>query len=723
MSTGRVTLPIETGMDDEIKVLIERLGADAVRNSDGTELPKVASELLAKVYATYFPARGDNSWASSHPDSRTHFYLMSPRVAALNEGPLSINLMQDYFAQQVAPDSSVDITQMWQAHDRTIGQALEPSEWELDDDGVTVRILKPQQGHVYTVDFYAKQLWDSTQMYNYLTNDWQNDPQRVKETPYDVAHPETWQFIKCALKEWCEDHPEVDVVRFTTFFYHFTLVFGRDGREHYVDWFGYSSSVSESALSDFEKEYGFKPEPEDFVDNGFYNNPFRIPSKTFKLWLDFMHKRVTSKAAKLVEITHEAGKEAMMFLGDNWIGMEPYGPHFPEVKLDAVVGSVGSAATCRMISDIPGVRYTEGRFLPYFFPDVFNPDGDPIGEANNSWRDARRAIVRKPLDRMGYGGYLSLATQFPEFVNRVESICEEFRQIHNESEGSEPFVAPFKVGVINCWGKLRTWQTFMVAHALWYKQTYSHLGAIESLAGLPFDVEFLSFDEVLDNGIPEDIGVLLNAGSAGTAFSGGEYWGNPELVSIVRDWVANGGGFIGLGEPTSYLSNGSFFQLSDVLGVEKEIGFSLNLDKYWSVEDSHFITADLDTFDEGVGSGDIYPTDRQTQVLVSKGGSVQVACHEFGRGRAVYFSGLPYSSANSRMLHRACYWAAAREDDFLNHWICENMFCESAYYPRKRKLLVYNNTDETQSTRVFGAGREWTVHLAGDGHQWIQLED
>ena len=48
-----------------------------------------------------------------------------------------------------------------------------------------------------------------------------------------------------------------------------------------------------------------------------------------------------------------------------------------------------------LISDIPGVRYTEGRFLPYFFPDVFNPEGDPIGEAVVSWAQARRAIVRK----------------------------------------------------------------------------------------------------------------------------------------------------------------------------------------------------------------------------------------------------------------------------------------------------------------------------------------
>ncbi len=64
----------------------------------------------------------------------------------------------------------------------------------------------------------------------------------------------------------------------------------------------------------------------------------------------------------------------MMFLGDHWIGTEPFGEYFKEVGLDAVVGSVGNGTTLRLISDIPGVKYTEGRFLPYFFPDVFHEE-------------------------------------------------------------------------------------------------------------------------------------------------------------------------------------------------------------------------------------------------------------------------------------------------------------------------------------------------------------
>lgn len=129
----------------------------------------------------------------------------------------------------------------------------------------------------------------------------------------------------------------------------------------------------------------------------------------------------------MVDICHECGREAMMFLGDHWIGTEPFMDEFKTIGLDAVVGSVGNGATLRLISDIEGVKYTEGRLLPYFFPDTFHEGGDPVKEAKTNWVTARRAILRKPIDRIGYGGYLKLANEFPDFVDYVESVCAEFR--------------------------------------------------------------------------------------------------------------------------------------------------------------------------------------------------------------------------------------------------------------------------------------------------------
>ena len=108
-----------------------------------------------------------------------------------------------------------------------------------------------------------------------------------------------------------------------------------------------------------------------------------------------------------------------------------------------------------MISDIKGVRYTEGRLLPYFFPDVFTEGGDPIGEARTNWMKARRAILRSPLDRIGYGGYLKLASNWPGFIDEIQNVVGEFRQIHENMQGTKSYVAPFKVAILNCWGGLR----------------------------------------------------------------------------------------------------------------------------------------------------------------------------------------------------------------------------------------------------------------------------
>ena len=62
--------------------------------------------------------------------------------------------------------------------------------------------------------------------------------------------------------------------------------------------------------------------------------------------------------------------------------------------------------------------------------------------------------------------------------------------------------------------------------------------------------------------------------------AGGENWIDETIITAVREFVYNGGGFIGVGEPAAHQWQGKFFQLDDVLGVEEEHGFNLNTDKY-----------------------------------------------------------------------------------------------------------------------------------------------
>ena len=527
MNKGRVTIPTDDNFIKETMEIAEKWGADGIRDCDGFKLPKEIKGLAERIYSTYFVARGDNKWAEANKEELQQTYLMTRHHVA-SEDKLRIKIMDGYFSEQVQPDTYHDIKTWWEVIDRTTNKVVDIELWSYDEKSQEVIIEKVDKWHEYTVTFLAYCIWDPTQMYNHITNNWGDKPH---EMPFDARKPKSNKYIFEAMHRWLDEHPESNIVRFTTFFYHFTLIFNDLAKEKFVDWFGYSSSVSPEALEAFKEEKGYALRPEDIVDEGYYNSSFRVPSREYLDYIDFQQRFVAENVKKLVDIVHEDGREAMMFLGDNWIGTEPYGKYFSSIGLDGVVGSVGGGATLRMISDIPGVKYTEGRFLPYFFPDTFFEGNDPCIEAKENWITARRALMRKPVDRIGYGGYLSLAYKFPKFVEYIESVCNEFREIYDNIGGNKPYCG-LKVGVLNCWGKLRTWQTHMVAHALWYKQIYTYLGVIESLSGMSFDVEFISFDDIKDNGVPNDIDVIINAGDAGTAFIGGEKWLDTEIIMV-----------------------------------------------------------------------------------------------------------------------------------------------------------------------------------------------
>ena len=63
---GRVTLPSEGNFLSETKEMMDRWGADALRDSDGTKLPEEVKALDASIYTTYFVARGHrNIWKNA----------------------------------------------------------------------------------------------------------------------------------------------------------------------------------------------------------------------------------------------------------------------------------------------------------------------------------------------------------------------------------------------------------------------------------------------------------------------------------------------------------------------------------------------------------------------------------------------------------------------------------------------------------------------------------
>ena len=714
---GRVTIPTDVDVVPETIEIMKRWGADAVRDCDGTDFPQALREVDAKVYSTYYTTRKDNAWAKANPDEVQQCYIMTGFYTAA-DATLEIPLMKGISTELLEVNTRDDIKRWWEVVDRTTGQPVCPDSWRYDAETGCVEIENCQRYHEYTVSFLAYLIWDPVHMYNAVTNDWKDFEHQIT---FDVRQPKTRKFTMERLRKFIADHPYVNVIRYTTFFHQFTLVFDELKREKYVDWYGYSASVSPYILEQFEQEVGYKFRPEFIIDQGYFNNQYRVPSKEFKDFQAFQRREVAKLAKEMVDITHELGLEAMMFLGDHWIGTEPFMEEFASIGLDAVVGSVGNGSTLRLISDIPGVKYTEGRFLPYFFPDTFHEGGDPVREAKENWVTARRAILRKPVDRIGYGGYLKLALQFPEFIDYVESVCNEFRELYENVRGTTPYCVK-TVAVLNSWGKMRAWGCHMVHHALYQKQNYSYAGIIEALSGAPFDVKFISFDDIRKNPcVLDTIDVIINVGDGDTAHTGGAEWEDPVVSSAIRGFVHRGGGFIGVGEPSGHQYQGRFLQMASVLGVEKETGFTLNYDKYnWEQNPDHFILADApEGVDFGEGKKSIYAMEG-TQILVQQDKEVQMAVNAFGEGRSVYISGLPYSFKNSRVLYRAILWAAHGEQE-LCKWFSTNYNVEVHAFVKNGKYCVVNNTYEPQSTTVYTDSGSFDLDLEANEIRWYNI--
>ena len=315
-----------------------------------------------------------------------------------------------------------------------------------------------------------------------------------------------------------------------------------------------------------------------------------------------------------------------------------------------------------------------------------------------------------------------MTLDFPEFIDYAGRICDEFRQLYENTKDCKAYSIK-KVAILNAWGRMRAWGNHMVHHAIYYKQNYSYAGILEALSGAPFDVSFISFDDIKrDKNILKDIDVIFNIGDADTAQTGGVLWEDVAVQTAINQFISEGGGFIGVGEPSGHQYQGRFFRLATCLGVEKETGFTLNKGKYNTEVKKHFITEDCYYgIDFGEGKRDIYALEN-TEILAVEDDSVQLAINDFGRGRTVYISGLPYSLMNTRLLYRAILWAAHDEDNIYK-WFSTNPNTELHAYVKNNKFCVVNNTYEIQETLVYkGDGSFFELELAPDEIKWFLTE-
>ena len=715
--TGSFTLPGESGYEKLTLELQKKWGADCIRDSDGTQLSDEITGSGVPIYSTICLIRSINSWAREHTEFLQRNFLMSKPVMA-EGGTVEIRPLQGYFTQQfiINPDDPVSL---WQVYDRTSGR--EHTDWDWDGEKVTVRNACPY--HLYTVNFLATRIWEEISMYNHITNDWGDREHLMAVEP---RYPETQKALLDFLDGWLKAHPHTGVVRLTSMFYNFTWIWGSSSRQRDIlsDWGSYDFTVNPVSLSEFEKEYGYKMTSEDFINMGRHNPTHNPPTKKLRDWIEFTGRFVRSFGRQCVDLVHAYGKKAYVFYDDSWIGIEPWSGHFGEFNFDGLIKCVFNAFEARLCAGVKEVKIHELRLHPYLFPTglggepTFAPGGHPERDARRFWACVRRALLRVKIDRIGLGGYLHLTQGFPEFNDEIARIADEFRLLKSLHEKGAPWVCGIKIGILQSWGSLRTWNCagHMHEHP---ELPLNHIH--EALAGLPVELRSVSLEEVKQSGVPKGIDVLINAGREGDAWSGGDIWKDADLKANIYKFVLSGGGFIGVKEPGCVRNEMRAFALADILGVDLEQGATICKGKYaFDVTREHFITRGLPAPAFTNATKGVYALDGDTKVLYADGDNVTAAATERKKGRTVYLSGFNYDFNNTRLLYRAILWAAHKES-LENTYATANPACECACFEESNTLIVINNAETTETTKVFTPKGEYEFTLEGGGTKIVTI--
>ena len=689
---GGFTLPGESGYEKLTLKMAEKWGADVIRDSDGTVLSDEILNAGYGIYSTICIIRDHNEWAKKNMDKLQQTFLMTQPIVA-DSDTLTVELMKDFFAEQFLINESDDSLKYWQVYDRTTDTPVGREHWSYADGKVTIKGITPW--HKYTVSFMAYRIWEEISMYNHTTNNW------TKEhlMQIDPRHEATREYMLSWMRNWCETHPDTTVVRFTSMFYNFVWIWGSSARNRnlFSDWGSYDFTVSPLALDEFAKKYGYSLTAEDFINQGKLHVTHMVGTKQKADWMEFVNDFVIWFGKQLVDIVHEYGKKAYVFYDDSWVGIEPYNGRFKEFGFDGLIKCVFSGYEARLCSGVD-VPTHELRLHPYLFPvglggaPTFMEGGNPTLDAKKYWNSVRRALLRQPVDRIGLGGYLHLVEPFPDFCDYIEKVSDEFRTVKSFHAQGAPLSIKTKVAVLHSWGKLRSWTLSGHFHET-YMNDLIHIN--ESLSGLPVDVSFISFEDV-KAGALKDVDVVINAGYAGSAWSGGDNWKDEEVVSKLTEWVYNGGTFIGVDEPSAVAGYDTYFRMAHVLGIDEDTGARICHGK-WQYDVSP-VDGLMPEGSSIRGRSGLYLTDGKARVVAEADGAPAMTINDFGKGKGIYMSHYNISLENTRMLFNTILFAGGEALD--GEYITDNPYTECAYYPASNMLVIINNSGKTQTASV-----------------------
>ena len=713
---GGFTLPGESGYEELTLQMAEKWGADVIRDSDGTVLSDEIIHAGYGIYSTICIIRDHNEWAGQNMDKLQQTFLCTPAVISEKE-ELTISLLESFFTEQFTLNDSEAAFRYWEVYDRTTNTRIPPVDWTYDSRTGSVTIHNIIPYHKYTVSFLAYRIWEEISMYNHTTNHW--DKEHLMQI--DPRYPEARAYMMKWMTKWCEDHPDTTVVRFTSMFYNFVWIWGSDirNRHLFTDWGSYDYTVSALALDEFEQQYGYRMTAEDFINKGNFHVTHMPGTKRKADWMEFINDFTIQFGRQLIDIVHRYGKMAYVFYDDSWVGIEPYNGKFKEFGFDGLIKCVFSGYEARLCAGVD-VPTHELRLHPYLFPvglggaPVFCEDGNPTLEAKKYWNSVRRALLREKIDRIGMGGYLHLVEPYPDFCDYIEKAADEFRLIRSFHDAGKPYTIKTRVAVLHSWGRLRSWT--LSGH---FHETSMHdlIHINEALSGLPVEVSFLSFEDVR-NGALKDVDVVINAGYAGSAWSGGDAWKDESLVTALTKWVHEGGAFIGVNQPSAIAGYDTYYRMAHVLGVDEDTGSRVCHGK-WTFETSD----PQKILPEGVSlnaADNRFLTDGNARVLLADGANPLITINDFGKGKGIYLASFQVNLINIRMLYQLIRYAGGEAP--MGNYMTDNLYTECAYYPESGKLVVINNSDREQTTAIITETGRFAVTMAPYDTTFVEIQ-
>lgn len=699
MNKGNFTMPGEAGYEKLTLQLAKRWGADVIRDSEGTTLSEDILSSGYKIYSTICIIREHNEFAALHPETRAQTFLTTPFITAKGER-LEIDLLDSFYKEQFEINETQKALSYLEVWDRSEDRQLAQSEYNYQKGKVTVKTVP---FHLYSVSFLSYRIWEEISMYNHVTNSW------TKEhlIPIDPRLPVAREYLLSYLDKWTKAHDNTSVVRFTSLFYNFVWIWGSDERNRnlFSDWASYDFSVSEKALEEFETTYGYSLTAEDFINKGKLQVTHMPPTKAKSDYMKLTNSFVAKLGREMVDIVHSYNKKAYVFYDDSWIGLEPYSPLFKTMNFDGLIKCVFSGFEVRLCSGVE-VPCHELRLHPYLFPvglggaPTFKEGGSPEKDARRYWISVRRALLHSKIERIGLGGYLHLVEKYPLFVDEIEKITKEFNQIKELTSAEKSVPILNKIAVLHTYGSLRSWT--LSGH---FHETFMHdlIHINEALSGFPAQVEFINFEEAKKD--LSQYSVIINAGASLSAWSGSKAWDDIALVENLRRYVANGGVFIGVNEPSMGTEKGFNFALFDVLGVDEDTGAKVCHGKLTSLHKALF------TIPQGAfikGKEEIFLTDKNA-VVVNEKEEIKIVVNEYDKGKGIYLTHFNYTVENTRLLLNILLYAMGKTE--ATAYICDNKFTECAYFSESKKLAVINNSEEPQSTVILTHQGKVTVDL------------